>query len=420
MKKVLVITYYWPPSGGAGVQRWVKFVKYFNEQNINPFIISVDPKYASYPLVDNSLINNIPDNTQVYLTRTFEPYSLYKKINNNQTPYAGFANEGKPNFIQKASRFIRGNFFIPDSRRGWNKFAYNKAIEIIKKENIKTVITTSPPHSTQLIGLKLKQELNINWIADLRDPWTDIYYYKSMLHTNWAKSKDLNYERNVLEKSDKIVVVSESIRQLLKNKSKKIKESKIHVIPNGFDKDDFNISSLSKFKEFTISYIGTITKDYPVDSLKKAISKSVLNIQFTGKADHTIKQKLRDIASFNEHVKHQESIKLLLSSDMLLLIIPKIINNEGILTGKLFEYLGARRPILCIGPKDGDAAKIIEECKAGKTFDYFDEKGIYNFIDNCRENRFEFQNNNYIKYSRSKLTKDLSLILDNHLNNQKL
>ena len=111
MKKVLVITYYWPPSGGAGVQRWVKFIKYFKDQNINPFIISVEPDFASYPLIDNSLTNDIPDNTNVYLTKTNEPYSLYKKINNNQTPYAGFANEGRPNFFQKIARFIRGNFF---------------------------------------------------------------------------------------------------------------------------------------------------------------------------------------------------------------------------------------------------------------------------------------------------------------------
>ena len=192
MKKVLVITYYWPPSGGAGVQRWVKFIKYFKDQNINPFIISVDPDFASYPLIDNSLKNDIPDNTNVYLTKTNEPYSLYKKINNNQTPYAGFANEGRPNFFQKIARFIRGNFFIPDSRKGWNNFAYKKAVEILEKENIDTVITTSPPHSTQLIGLKLKETQNIKWIADLRDPWTDIYYYKSMLHTKWAKQNGFN------------------------------------------------------------------------------------------------------------------------------------------------------------------------------------------------------------------------------------
>jgi glycosyltransferase involved in cell wall biosynthesis len=420
MKKVLVITYYWPPSGGAGVQRWVKFIKYFKDQNINPFIISVDPDFASYPLIDNSLKNDIPDNTNVYLTKTNEPYSFYKKINNNQTPYAGFANEGRPNFFQKIARFIRGNFFIPDSRKGWNNFAYKKAVEILEKENIDTVITTSPPHSTQLIGLKLKETQNIKWIADLRDPWTDIYYYKSMLHTKWAKQKDLNYEKRVIEKSDKVVVVSDSIKQLLLNKSNLVKESKIHTIPNGFDDDDFLVSSKNNNSKFLLSYVGTITKDYPLDSIKKSISNLNINLEFTGKADEPTKLLLNEVASFNNHVKHKESINLLLASDMLLLVIPKISNNKGILTGKLFEYLGARKPILCIGPTDGDAAKIIEECKAGKTFDYSDENGIYDFIETYMSNEFIFENKNYLKYSRRNLTKNLSKILTDMADNKKL
>ena len=420
MKKVLVITYYWPPSGGAGVQRWVKFIKYFKDQNINPFIISVDPDFASYPLIDNSLKNDIPDNTNVYLTKTNEPYSFYKKINNNQTPYAGFANEGRPNFFQKIARFIRGNFFIPDSRKGWNNFAYKKAVEILEKENIDTVITTSPPHSTQLIGLKLKETQNIKWIADLRDPWTDIYYYKSMLHTKWAKQKDLNYEKRVIEKSDKLVVVSDSIKQLLLNKSNLVKESKIHIIPNGFDDDDFLVSSKNNNSKFLLSYVGTITKDYPLDSIKKSISNLNINLEFTGKADEPTKLLLNEVASFNNHVNHKESINLLLASDMLLLVIPKISNNKGILTGKLFEYLGARKPILCIGPTDGDAAKIIEECKAGKTFDYSDENGIYDFIETYMSNEFIFENKNYLKYSRRNLTKNLSKILTDMADNKKL
>ena len=420
MKKVLVITYYWPPSGGAGVQRWVKFIKYFKDQNINPFIISVDPDFASYPLIDNSLKNDIPDNANVYLTKTNEPYSFYKKINNNQTPYAGFANEGRPNFFQKIARFIRGNFFIPDSRKGWNNFAYKKAVEILEKENIDTVITTSPPHSTQLIGLKLKETQNIKWIADLRDPWTDIYYYKSMLHTKWAKQKDLNYEKRVIEKSDKVVVVSDSIKQLLLNKSNLVKESKIHIIPNGFDDDDFLVSSKNNNSKFLLSYVGTITKDYPLDSIKKSISNLNINLEFTGKADEPTKLLLNEVASFNNHVKHKESINLLLASDMLLLVIPKISNNKGILTGKLFEYLGARKPILCIGPTDGDAAKIIEECKAGKTFDYSDENGIYDFIETYMSDEFIFENKNYLKYSRRNLTKNLSKILTDMADNKKL
>ncbi len=412
MRKVLIITYYWPPSGGAGVQRWVKFIKYFNKYNIKPYVITVDPKLASYPLKDNTLKNDIPKDINVYLTKTFEPYSYYKKINKKEIPYAGFANEGNPNLVQKTARFIRGNFFIPDARKGWNKFAYAKALEVIKKEKIETVITTSPPHSTQLIGLKLKRELNINWIADLRDPWTDIYYYKSMLHTKWAKIKDLNYERKVLENSDQIVVVSNSIKQLMASKSKSIDPNKVNIIPNGFDEEDFQKIAFKKNNSLTISYTGTITQDYPTENLIKGLIDNNLKISFTGKADQSIKNNFNVIATFNEHVSHKEIIEVLIGSDLLILIIPKIKNNEGILTGKLFEYLGAKKPILCIGPKNGDAAKIIDECKAGKTFDYSDTKGITEFLKKFKTNSLTVDNNSSKYYSRDNLTMQLCKVIE--------
>ncbi len=412
MKKVLIITYYWPPSGGAGVQRWVKFVKYFNKYNIKPYIISVDPTIASYPLTDNTLHNDVPKETNVYLTKTFEPYTYYKKINNKkEIPYAGFANEGNPNIVQKTARFIRGNFFIPDARKGWNKFAYSKALDIIKKEKIDTVITTSPPHSTQLVGLKLKKELNIKWIADLRDPWTDIYYYKSMLHTKWAKRKDQAYEKRVLENSDQIVVVSNSIKELLATKSNNVSSSKINIIPNGYDEDDFRINKKENNNNFTISYTGTITKDYPTDNLIKALNANSIKINFTGKADVFTKKVFNEIANFNKHVTHKEIIEVLIKSDLLILIIPKIEKNKGILTGKLFEYLGARKPILCIGPINGDAAKIIEECKAGKSFDYSDLKGITEFIKTCKKHPNQVNNQSTEKFSRNFLTKQMSEII---------
>jgi glycosyltransferase involved in cell wall biosynthesis len=411
MKKVLIITYYWPPSGGAGVQRWVKFIKYFSKYNIKPFVITVDPKLASYPLTDSTFKNDIPEDTNVYLTKTFEPYTYYKKINKKEIPYAGFANESNPNFIQKTARFIRGNFFIPDARKGWNKFAYSKALEIIKKEKIDTVITTSPPHSTQLIGLKLKKELNVKWIADLRDPWTDIYYYKSMLHTKWAKLKDLRYEKKVLEYSDQIVVVSNSIQKLMAAKSEKIKPSKINIIPNGYDSDDFKIADAENDDSFTISYTGTITKEYPTESLFKALIDTNSKIYFTGQADELTKVNFNDTANFSNHVSHKDIIKVLLKSDLLILIIPEIKNNEGILTGKLFEYLGAKKPILCIGPTNGDAAKIIDDCKAGKSFDYSDLKGITEFIKKCKKNTFIVDNNSSNNYSREHLTMQLSNVI---------
>jgi len=175
MKKVLIITYYWPPSGGAGVQRMLKFVKYLHQLGVQITVITVDPRKASYQLTDDSFLKDIPDDINVIKTNTFEPFNLYKSLGSKkEIPHSGFANETNPGFFQKASRFVRGNFFIPDARRGWNKYAYREAIKVIKNNKIDAIITSSPPHSTQLVGLKLKNKYNIPWVADLRDPWTDI------------------------------------------------------------------------------------------------------------------------------------------------------------------------------------------------------------------------------------------------------
>jgi hypothetical protein len=197
-RKVLIITYYWPPSGGAGVQRWLKFAKYLPEFGVEPIVLTVDPKYASYPQRDESLEKDIHQKLKVYKTKTFEPLNLLSGIlGKKNVPYGGFTNVNKKSFLQTILRFIRGNFFIPDARVGWNNYAYKKAKEIIEEYKIDTVITTSPPHSTQLIGLELKKKLSITWIADFRDPWTDIYYYKDLLHTCLAKRLDKNKEQEV-------------------------------------------------------------------------------------------------------------------------------------------------------------------------------------------------------------------------------
>jgi len=212
MKKVLIITYYWPPSGGGGVQRWVKFVKYLPKYQIEPIVLTVSPDCASYALIDSSLSQEVEPTVQVFYAKSREPFNFYKKLTaKKEIPFGGFANEDSPGFLQKVARFIRGNFFIPDARIGWNSFAYEQAEKLIKEFGITTVITSSPPHSTQLIGLKLKRKLGIHWIADLRDPWTDIYYYNKMFHSPMAKRIDRKKELEVLQNADNIVVVSNSI-----------------------------------------------------------------------------------------------------------------------------------------------------------------------------------------------------------------
>lgn len=420
-KNVLLITYYWPPSGGAGVQRWLKFVKYFNEFNVHCTVITVDPKKASYAVLDESLSEEIPENIKVHYTNTREPFGMYKRVSNKSNiPHAGFANEDA-SFFKKVARFIRGNFFIPDARKGWNKYAYEKASELISNQKFDAVIVTSPPHSTQLVGLKLKRKFNIHWIADLRDPWTDIYYYKKMLHTKWAKRKDLSLEKQVLEEADKLLVVSESIRQLFGDKVHR--HAAIHVLPNGYDHTDFERKEISTDanKKLLITYTGTISSDYPIDSLLESMRKigpDQFSLNFVGTLSPEIKEQLSEFeTSFPGYVKHSESIDYLLASDIVLLIIPNIENNAGILTGKLFEYIGSQKPILAIGPSDGDAAKIIEQCEAGKVFEYTNVDGITNYLHSLIEAKaadsssIGTDNAERKKFSRRELTKTLVEII---------
>jgi glycosyltransferase involved in cell wall biosynthesis len=389
MNKVLIITYYWPPSGGAGVQRWLKFSKYFPEFGWEPIILTVDPSYAAYPVTDDSLINELPSTVKVFKTSARDYFSIYKK-DKTKIPAAGFANSVDNTLKGKILRFIRGNFFIPDPRRGWNKYAFDKACEIIEAEGIKHVITTSPPHSTQLIGLKLKKKFrDIKWVADLRDPWTDIYYYQLFYPTIISKMIDRRYENQVLALSDSIITVGKSLKALFSSKIPEA-DAKIEIITNGYDEDDFASLKPSNPEIFTVTYTGTLSDVYPIDGFLDALQRTNdkmndFRLKFIG----AVSSKLKDLilskilssrVEFIPYVDHTAAIKYMADSTALLLIIPDHQSNNSIITGKLFEYLATGKPIICIGPVNGDAAEIINESGHGMTFSYMDSKGISDYL----------------------------------------
>jgi glycosyltransferase involved in cell wall biosynthesis len=420
MNKVLIITYYWPPGSGAGVQRWLKFTKYLPSMGWEPVILTVDPNYALYPATDNSLVNDIPSNIRIYKTPAVNYFNFYSKETSN-VPSAGFASGDDNIFKNKLFRFVRGNFFIPDPRRGWNRYAFRKAIEIINGEKIKYVITTSPPHSSQLIGLKLKRELpDIKWIADIRDPWTDIYYYSRFYPTPISRLIDGNYEKQVLNSSDKIITVGKSLKQLFSEKIPGI-DTKIEVITNGFDEDDFAGFAAVNPATFTISYIGTLSDAYPLDGLLSAMvafrkARKDFRLRFIG----TVSRHQRDLiilkagikpVEFVPHVDHASAIEYMADTSALLLVIPDHPSNKSIVTGKLFEYIASGKPVICIGPPDGDAAEIIAESKAGRTFSYFDHKSLENYLFSISRNLSE-NKRVYLKYSRKDLARQLINILN--------
>ncbi len=442
--KVLIITYYWPPSGGAGVQRWLKFSKYLPLSGWMPVVLTVRPESAAYPYRDNSLSAGVSGEVAVHRTRAVNWFALYNR-DRSRVPHSGFASGAGGGVTAAAGRFLRGNLFIPDPRRGWNRYAFRKAKELIRKEHIREVITTGPPHSTHLIGLRLKRRMpHLRWVADMRDPWTGIYYYE-MFRPSWpARALDRRLEQRVLQGADMITTVGHGLASHLAERAGE--SDKIYVLPNGYDEDDFlaatssatatpsvtdtpsvtvtspvtDISSLPK--RVTITYVGTLSGAYPVTGLLKAVSGLKFNdqpvvLRFTGTVPEKIRSLMKDgdtgiATEFISYCDHTEAIGHMMSSSMLLLIIPDHRSARLIVTGKVFEYLASGKPILMLGPWDGDAARILEECGHHGIFDYDDVKGIREFIREVAEGRNPAPNNNHRKYSRQKITEELAALLD--------
>ncbi len=420
MNKVLIITYYWPPGSGAGVQRWLKFAKYMPAAGWEPVILTVDPEYAAYPAIDNSLAVEVSPDINVYRTRATDWFRIYNK-DKTKIPSAGFASNDNNSISGKIIRFVRGNFFIPDPRRGWNKFAVKEASRLIEKEDIKHIITTSPPHSTQLIGLKLREKYpQIKWIADLRDPWTDIYYYKSFCHTPFARKIDENLEKKVLQTADKIITIGKSLKASFCVRVPGIGE-KIEVITNGYDQDDFTGITPSEPSVFTISYIGTLSGSYPVSGFMDAVEKitrrgHAVKLKFVGSVSsgqrNIIESKNGTLQTeFIPFVNHRDAIKHMMESSVLLLVIPDHHSNKSIITGKLFEYLASGKPILCIGPPDGDAADIIIASGNGKCARHSDTEAISHILDLYYNEKNHPGRKAPSEFSRESLTKKLITLL---------
>jgi len=387
-KKILIITYYWPPCGGAGVQRWLKFAKYLPDYGWEPFVLTVDQAYAQYPAIDESLRKDIDPSLKVFKTKAHN-YFLSGYGRKTETVAGGIA-LSKKGLLNLVARFIRGNFFIPDPRKGWNRFALPKAVELIKNEQIKYILTTSPPHSTQLIGLKLKSLFpSINWICDLRDPWTDIYYYGKFYGTWPARRYDKILERKVLEHADKIITVGKSLAELFSSKLDEA-SGKIFVVSNGYDEDDFKGPYKKEKEKLKITYVGTLTDQYPVEPVINALSvlqdrNITYELTIAGQCPDEIKSSIsakliEDYVNFFPYLSHEAAIKKMAGSTVLLLLIPDHKGNEMIITGKLFEYLRTGLPILLIGPEEGDAAEIISKYNAGRSFGKTDVSGIVHYL----------------------------------------
>jgi len=385
-KNVLLITYYWPPSGGAGVHRWLRFSSYFKENKCNLTVYC--PKDAAWPAIDEDLSQQVRNDITVIRRKIFEPN---KFLNRGKKAGVGFTHSKKQSIIQKVMIWVRGNMFIPDSRVFWIKPSIRFLSKHLKNHpEITTIISTGPPHSTHLIALKLQEKFKVKWIADFRDPWTQIDFYTDLLPGKRADKKHKQLEKLVLTKADEVVTVSNACATGLEE----IANRKIHVVTNGYDFPEFEASSIKLDEKFTISHFGSMpfTRNPQVlwNVLKKIIEenqtfKDHLKIKLIGSVDYKVLEaielnQLNPFIELTPPISHEESISLQRSSQLLLLVANNSGNVKGILTGKFFEYLGAKRPIIAIGEKHSDLNVIVDETECGCFIDYDAEAILYNYL----------------------------------------
>lgn len=382
MKNILVITYYWPPSGGAAVQRWLSFANLLAENN-NVYVLTVDEKKATFQLRDESLVNEVHPSIKVHSTNTREPFGIFTFIFGKRSiPKPAFSNEGNPSFIKKVTRFVRGNLFIPDPRKGWKPFAVKAAERLIKDVKFDCVITAGPPHSTHFIGEALKQKHGLFWIADFHDLWTDVIYYNMLYHLPVVKKIDAGLERRVLEGADLVLTVGEKYKQKLLSKSNNLSPEKIKIIRIGYDEKLFPQKvNAAPQKEFIITYTGTMADYYRPQVFLQALKQTVqkfsdvsFRFRFAGVLAGSIRNEIEaaDLLSITEdmgYVSHEKAVQLLFSSTVFLLVNPVTKDEEMVIPGKLYEYLAAHKPIINITKQEAETSAIIEECKAGETFD---------------------------------------------------
>ena len=424
-KKLLIITYYWPPAGGPGVQRWLKFVKYLPDFDVQPIVYV--PENPTYPIVDSQLESEVSDKAIILKTPIFEPYQLASVLSKNKTKKISsgiIPNQKKQSLLEKLMLWVRGNLFIPDARVFWVKPSVAYLENYIRDNEIDTIITSGPPHSLHLIGLELKQKLNITWLADFRDPWTTIGYHKSLRLSHFAAKKHKQLESQVLNSADTIIVTSKTTKaefQVLTTKP-------IEVITNGFDIEKVDKQTLDT--KFSLAHIGSFLSERNPQILWESLVelchelpdfKTYLEIKLIGAVSQEV---LETIAQFGLHpylnnlgyVSHAEAVAHQRKSQVLLLIEIDSQDTKSILPGKLFEYLISERPIIAIGPMGSDFAEIITNTNTGVFFEYSEKaklkQTIQEYYTQFLQGNLQSHAIGLQQYSRKNLTQQLVELLN--------
>ena len=395
MKRVLVITYYWPPVGGSGVQRWVKFAKYLPSEGWQPVIYT--PENPDLSSIDESLLADIPAEAEIVKRPICEPYGIYRKLTGSKGQIKIEANpggDGKKSLLKKISMWIRGNFFMPDPRCLWIRPSVRFLKRYLKEHPVDVIVSTGPPQSMHLIARKVSLATGIPWVADFRDPWTKIFYFKHLMLSRRAERKHHRLEQSVLDDASAVVAVS----PLVQEDFARMTSTPVHLVTNGYDESDY-LESVTPDGNFNVVHTGLLTAEgNPVELWQALGSKCLADKAFTEKfrlilAGRTDEKVLQSISEAGltpyltnlGYIDHDKAVREQRKATVLILPIREEPETKAILPGKLFEYLAARRPILGVGTKEGAMASVLQETQAGRIFDWDDSAGISAYIDSLWE-----------------------------------
>ena len=418
--KVLIVTYYWPPSGGSGVQRWMYFAKHLKQLGWESIVVTVDEKKASYAVLDTSLNQEI-QNIRVIKTNTCEPLQWYSLL------ISGSRNKGIPqgevnrkSIFRKLAAYIRGNFFVPDARKGWVPFALKAARKIIVKEKITHVITSGPPHSTHLVGLQLQQEFNLNWLVDFRDPWSDLFYNKELYRSQSTMKKDLFLESQVLQAANGVLTtIGGKLHEDLKLKAP---FQNFHALPNGFDAELMQSVQIQQPQDvFHVVYTGLLTHNQPYNTVLKVLNSISTPLPIQLSLAGTISEEIRSEIQtkypkieviYHGYLPHKDAIGLMKRAHLLLNFIFLGAQTQMI-SGKLLEYIATEITILSIGNPDSEVGRFLKQGTAATMLDENDTNAILDFFQTAVTQKKSIRNTfpQLDEWSREALTKRLIEIL---------
>ena len=435
MKRVLIISYYWPPTGGSGVQRWVKFAKYLPSEGWQPVIYT--PENPEQLAVDASLEAEVPAEAEIIRTRIIEPYELYKKLlrrsgHSKEAVEVNPVNAQNKSLLQKAAMWIRGNLFRPDPRCLWIRPSVRFLKKYLKEHPVDLIVSTGPPQSMHMIGLKLSRETGLPWIADFRDPWTKIFYFKHLSMTTATEKWHKKMEKMVLDEASAVVAVSPLVQQ----EFQAMTDTPVELITNGFDECDFSAEGCAEAyggpaQEFVITHTGLFAADGNPTVLWDVLAekcqtdeafRKLLRIRLIGKTDDQILKALEDRGLEESLINmgyqtHSIAVDQQRQASVLILPLRKEPEYRAVLPGKLFEYLASQRPILGIGQPDGAMAMIVKETRTGTVIDWNDKEGIRQYIDHCwkkhLEGRLSSDGADLSRFTRRSLTRRMAGLFDN-------